>query len=82
MMIHSDELDEFKNCLKKHGCNSNNFKAELTGQEYPPAGVVGHVYEKVTVTCLTTGVGRTYDACQGSTWTVDFEDDLKAGQFR
>jgi hypothetical protein len=84
-MIHSDELDDFRNCLKQHGCNRDDFKAELTGKEYSPSGAFGplyNVHEKITVTCLTTGAHRSYAAGNGSAWIVDFEDDLKAGQFR
>jgi hypothetical protein len=82
MMIHSDELVDFGACLKRHGCNPGDFKAELTGQEYPPAGVVGPVYEQVTVICLPTRTRRSYAAGHVSSWISDFEEDLKAGQFR
>jgi len=80
-MISLDELDDFGSCLKQHGCKRSDFKAELTWQEYTSVEG-GPVYEQVTVTCLPTGAHRTYAACHGSSWISDFEEDLKAGQFR
>jgi hypothetical protein len=80
-MIHSDELVDFGACLKRHGCNPGDFKAELTGQEYTSVEG-GPVYEQITVTCLPTRTRRSYAACHGSSWIDVFEEDLKAGQFR
>ena len=80
-MIHSDELVDFGACLKRHGCNPGDFKAELTGQKYTSVEG-GPVREQITVTCLPTRTRRSYAAGHVSSWISDFEEDLKAGQFR
>ncbi len=77
-LIHDSERDDFVQCIVAAKLNVVDF--ELTEQEDEPRAIGVAVWTgTVTVTYKPTGILRTYEV---STWSADFEDDLKSNVFK
>jgi len=77
-LIHDSERVDFEQCIDAANLNVVDF--ELTEQEDEPKTIgVAMWTGTVTVTYKPTGIARIYDV---STWSADFEDDLKANVFQ
>ncbi len=77
-LIHDSEREDFVQYIVAANLNVVDF--ELTEQEDKPRTVGVAVWAgTVTVTCKPTGISRTYEV---STWSADFEDDLKSNVFQ
>ncbi len=77
-LIHDSEREDFVQCIVAAKLNVVDF--ELTEQEDEPRTVGVAVWAgTVTVTYKPTGISRTYKV---STWSADFEDDLKSNVFK
>ena len=77
-LIHDSEHEDFVQCIVAANLNVVDF--ELTEQEDEPSTIGVAVWTgTVTVTYKPTRISRTY---KDSTWSADFEDDLKANVFK
>jgi hypothetical protein len=77
-LIHDSEREDFVQCIVAAKLNVVDF--ELTEQEDEPGTIGVAVWTgTVTVTYEPTGISRTYKV---STWSADFEDDLKSNVFK
>ena len=77
-LIHDSERDDFVQCIVAANLNVVDF--ELTEQKDEPGTMQVAVWTgTVTVTYEPTGISRTY---KDSTWSANFEDDLKANVFK
>ncbi len=77
-LIHDSEREDFKRCIVAANLNVVDF--ELTEQKDEPGTMQVAVWTgTVTVTYEPTGISRTYEV---STWSADFEDDLKSNVFK
>ena len=77
-LIHDSEREDFVQCIVAANLNAIDF--ELTEQEDEPRTIGVAVWTgTVTVTYKPKGVWRTYKV---STWSANFEDDLKANVFK
>ncbi len=76
-LIHDSEREDFVRCIVAANLNVVDF--ELTEQKDEPGTMQVAVWTgTVTVTYEPTGISRTYEV---STWSADFEDDLKSNVF-
>jgi hypothetical protein len=77
-LIHDSEREDFVQCIVAANLNVVDF--ELTEQEDEPGTMQMAVWTgTVTVTYEPTGISRTYEV---STWSADFDDDLKSNVFK
>jgi len=77
-LIHDSEREDFVQCIVAANLNVVDF--ELTEQKDEPGTMQVAVWTgTVTVTYEPTGISRTY---KDSTWSANFEDDLKANVFK
>ncbi len=77
-LIHDNERENFVQCIVAANLNVVDF--ELTEQEDEPGTIQVAVWTgTATVTYEPTGISRTYEV---STWSADFEDDLKSNVFQ
>jgi len=77
-LIHDSEREGFVWTIVAANLNVVDF--ELTEQEDEPRTIGVAVWTgTVTVTYKPTGISRTYEV---STWSADFEDDLKSNVFK
>ncbi len=77
-LIHDSEHEDFVQCIVAANLNVVDF--ELTEQKDEPGTMQVAVWTgTVTVTYEPTGISRTYEV---STWSADFEDDLKSNVFK
>ena len=77
-LIHDSEREDFVQCIVAANLNVVDF--ELTEQEDEPRTIGVAVWTgTVTVTYMPTGITRTYKV---STWSANFDDDLKANVFK
>ncbi len=77
-LIHDSEREDFVQCIIAANLNVVDF--ELTEQKDEPGTMQVAVWTgTVTVTYKATGISRTYEV---STWSADFEDDLKSNVFK
>ncbi len=77
-LIHDSEREDFVQCIVAANLSVVDF--ELTEQE-DETRIIGVVVltGTVTATYKPTGISRTYKV---STWSADFEDDLKSNVFK
>ncbi len=76
--ITDSEREDFVQCIVAANLNVVDF--ELTEQKDEPGTMQVAVWTgTVTVTYEPTGISRTYEV---STWSADFEDDLKSNVFK
>ncbi len=77
-LIHDSEREDFVQCIVAANLNVVDF--ELTEQKDEPGTMQVAVWAgTVTVTYEPTGISRTY---KDSTWSANFEDDLKSNVFK
>ncbi len=77
-LIHDSEREDFVQCIVAADLSVVDF--ELTEQEDEPSTIGVAVWTgTVTVTYKPTGISRTYEV---STWSANFEDDLKSNVFQ
>ena len=77
-LIHDSEREDFVQCIVAANLNVVDF--ELTEQKDEPGTMQVAVWTgTVTVTYKPTGISRTYEV---STWSANFEDDLKSNVFQ
>ena len=77
-LIHDSEREDFVQCIV--AANLNVFDFELREQKDELSTIEVTVWTgTVTVTYEPTGISRTY---KDSTWSANFEDDLKANVFK
>jgi len=77
-LIHDSEREDFVQCIVAAKLNVVDF--ELTEQKDEPGTMQVAVWTgTVTVTYEPMGISRTYEV---STWSADFEDDLKSNVFK
>ncbi len=77
-LIHDSEHEDFVQCNVAANLSVVDFK--LTEQEDETRTIGVAVWTgTVTVTYEPTGISRTYKV---STWSADFEDDLKSNVFK
>ncbi len=77
-LIHDSERVDFEQCIDAANLNVVDF--ELTEQEDKPRTIGVAVWTgTVTVTYKPTEIARIYEV---STWSADFEDDLKSNVFQ
>ncbi len=77
-LIHDSEREDFVQYVVAANLNVVDF--ELTEQEDETRTIGVAVWTgTVTVTYKPTGISRTYKV---STWSADFEDDLKSNVFK
>ncbi len=77
-LIHDSEREDFVQCIVAANLNVVDF--ELTEQKDEPGTMQVAVWTgTVTVTYEPMGISRTYEV---STWSADFEDDLKSNVFK
>ena len=77
-LIHDSERLDFVQCVVAANLNVVDF--ELTEQADEPRTIGVAVWTgTVTVTYKPAGISRTYEV---STWSANFEDDLKANVFK
>ncbi len=77
-LIHDSEREVFVQYIVAANLNVVDF--ELTEQEDKPRTIGVAVWTgTVTVTYKPTGISRTYEV---STWSANFEDDLKSNVFQ
>ncbi len=77
-LIHDSEREDFVERIVAADLSVVDF--ELTEQEDEPRTIGVAVWTgTVTVTYKPTGISRTYEV---STWSANFEDDLKANVFK
>ncbi len=77
-LIHDSEREYFVRCIVAANLSVDDF--ELTEQEDKPRTLGVAVWAgTVTVTYKPTGISRTYEV---STWSANFEDDLKSNVFQ
>ncbi len=77
-LIHDSEREDFVQCIIAANLNVVDF--ELTEQKDEPGTMQVAVWtDTVTVTYEPMGISRTYEV---STWSADFEDDLKSNVFK
>ncbi len=81
MMTSKSELKDLKRCIVEAELNVANFK--LTEQLDPDGPKEGcFPTGALTVTYTPTGVARSYDVGEGSTWSAKFERDLNLNVFK
>ena len=77
-LITDSEREDFVQCIVAADLSVVDF--ELTEQEDKPSTIGVAVWTgTVTVTYKPTGISRTYEV---STWSANFEDDLKSNVFQ
>ncbi len=77
-LIHDSEREDFVQCIVAADLSVVDF--ELTEQEDEPSTIEVAVWTgTVTVTYKPTAIARIYEV---STWSADFEDDLKSNVFQ
>ncbi len=77
-LIHDSECEDFVQRIVAANLNVVDF--ELTEQEDKPRAIGVKVWTgTVTVTYKPTGIALIYEV---STWSADFEDDLKSNVFK
>jgi hypothetical protein len=73
------EDDGFYLALERAGYAAGDF--EVFRNEDVPSGRVGPITGTVMVRSRKTGIEHTYRVGYGTAWVVDFEKDLRAGNF-
>ena len=76
-----DEQDDFLSICKKYGRFVEEFQV-IDEDQYPAGGGGVAIKRQVTVALRGKTAISIYDAGHAGSWTVDFENDLKAGTFR
>jgi hypothetical protein len=80
--LHPSEVDDFKTELKRQHRSLDEFDLSATPLRLDnQSGAISANRGTVTIKLCETGVERTYATGHGSTWVVQFSDDLKAGRF-
>jgi len=80
-LILDSEHRDFKHCIDAADLYINDF--ELTERPHPDGPKEGYFPTgMVTVTYKPTGIARTYHAAGVSTWSTQFERDLKDNVFK
>jgi hypothetical protein len=80
--LHSSEVDDFKTELKRQHRSLDEFDVSATPQRLDDeSGAVSATRGTVTIKLRKTGAERTYATGHGSTWVVQFADDLRVGLF-
>lgn len=79
-LVQTKELDEFTNALKRNGWREENFRIEEEVYDPATAEVEAETGE-VIITCTRTHAVVVYHLGRGSSWVMDFIDDLQAGKF-
>jgi hypothetical protein len=78
----SSQMDDFKSELKRHHRSLDEFDVSATPLRLDDeSGAISADRGTVTIKLRKTGVECTYATGHGSTWVVQFSDDLKAGRF-
>jgi hypothetical protein len=72
--IAETELQDFHSALAKQKRSPQEFEISETRL---PSGPLGHLHAAIKVTATATGASREYRGLTGSTWTVEFENDLR-----
>lgn len=78
-MIGNSEREDFRNTIEAAGLSPDAF--ELTEKEDPGPISPHWLQGTVTIRRTSTGIEKTYKAGIGSTWSAQFEEDLKGGYF-
>ena len=77
-MVSKGEREDFERCIVEASLSVYDF--ELTRHRIQPPTKDMPVWTgTVTVTYKPTGISRTYEV---STWSADFDDDLKSNAFK
>ncbi len=77
-LIHDSEREDFVQCIVEAELSVDDFKLmEQVDPDGPKEGY--YPTGTVTVTYEPMGISRTYEV---STWSADFEDDLKSNVFK
>ena len=83
--IHDSEIEDFTSIVRENGCDPGDFQIEEIVDDPRPASFQGLVLTTATaiVKHKKTGASRQYRAGDdGTSWVVEFGQDLIAGRFR
>ena len=79
--ITDTEWEDFENALKKYRRKGVEFYVEESVHPAQPV-TGGYIRGTVTVTHKPTAFNKTYKAGTGSSWVVEFDDDLAGGLYK
>ena len=80
-MNHDTELEDFHSTLKKHGHSNDNFEVSFTENPIPADGSIHPLSGSVTIKSTKSGVERVYTTGHGTSWVVEFDEDLRTNVF-
>lgn len=79
-LLGQDEIDEARAEIRRLGYNESHFTFSRIPHAHPGAGVTATI-EDMVVLNKANGQKKTYDAGHGSSWPVEFSNDLRSGYF-
>lgn len=79
-VLSEDEAEDFYSSVKDLGFKEKDFELLQTPSPVSGSGIQ-RIAGTVTVKRKSTGVTRTYQAGNGSTWPASFHDELRAGAY-
>ena len=80
-LIESDERQDFRAALQRHGLAEGDFELLETDTTDPKGDENFGLQGYVTVTRLSTGITREYPIGYETDWAQHFRHDLEAGVF-
>ena len=78
--ITQSEWDDFDQVLSEYKRNRTEFEIKETVQR-PTTACIEHLRGATSIKLIKREISKVYQAGLGSSWVVDFEDDLCAGVF-
>lgn len=79
-VLSEDEIEDFYSSVKDLGYKEKDFELSQTSSPVSGSGIQS-IAGTVTVKRIGTGVARTYQTGNGSSWPASFHDELRAGAF-
>jgi hypothetical protein len=79
--LHRGEVEDFEAALKEHGRRVEEFDLSAMPSELDSLPGISALRGSVMIQHRKTGVQKTYNTGHGTSWVVDFSDDLRAGFF-
>jgi hypothetical protein len=75
------EIEDFVSVIREHGFTKSDFDLKNEDDPLTP-GFIQPLRGTITVTRKSNGKNRQYRTGHGSSWHIELERDLAAGEFR
>jgi hypothetical protein len=79
--VHRGQVEDLETVLKRHGRCIEAFEIAATPSEPDSLSGISAFRGTVTIKQRELGVQKPYNTGHGSSWVVEFENDLHAGFF-